>query len=285
MLIPKMTGAMRTRDLATAVYPRPGLPVTQITVEIFTKPADPCLYGGLEDQSAVYCTRLLRRRARKGSVPWWAALALSSQLHFTDKANTSKALKARAMGRFFSRPLEVALDRFTGNFRKSQPPHLRHLAIVRDTAQNKKSYHFQYVSFDNFQRLVDSGEASWDSVTLPAKEGKSKKGRAPKPSDESTELDEYGFPTFSQARFANKDGCASLTDGLSAGKVEGVFLTSFDPVIFKDANGRSGRLATFQVSHRIVAKQLHSGGLGSSERFWHTPKKGRSRTTKKSPTT
>ena len=191
------------------------------------------------------------------------------------------------MGRFFSRPLEVALDRFTGNFRNSQPPHLRHLAIIRDTAQMKKTYHFQYVSFDNFQNLVDSGEASWDSVTLPAKESRSKKGNDPKPSNESAELDEYGFSNFSQARFANRDGCASLSDGLSAGKVEGVFLTSFDPVIFKDAIGRSGKRATFQVLHCIVAKQLHSRGLGPWERFWKSrenPKKGRSRNAKKSPT-
>ncbi len=141
------------------------------------------------------------------------------------------------MGPFYSRPLEVVFDRYAGNFKQSQPPHLRHLAIIRDTEQKKKTYHFQYFTHANFQKRVDSGEASWESVDVTAKPAKSKSRKTARQAEESIKYDEYGFEIIPQIHFAHKDGDATLGESLAAGKIKDVCLTSFDPVILKDAQG------------------------------------------------
>lgn len=142
------------------------------------------------------------------------------------------------MGKFFQRPLDVTLDRYS-NFRVSQPPHLRHLSIIRDTAQLRRAYHYQHYSYDNFQTLVDRGQVSWDAIKVPTKEKKKRKGQ--NTTEERVDEDEYGFPTVPAGRFGQKDGWAALDDSIEAEKMEKSTYTTYDPMIRTNAQGQKCR--------------------------------------------
>lgn len=125
-------------------------------------------------------------------------------------------LNHRGLGIFWKRPLDEAINRLTNLWTVSQPPHLRHLAIVRDTNIQGKYTHYQYRSYPNFQKAVDEGHTSWaalDDIVIHSMPAKSSDLNA---LDETT-LDQWGFPTVEPSRFQVElpnrillDGTASL---------------------------------------------------------------------------
>ncbi|KAH0555998.1 hypothetical protein GP486_006059, partial [Trichoglossum hirsutum] len=116
-------------------------------------------------------------------------------------------LKDASFGPFCERPMEVALSRISTDWRVSQPPHLRHLAVVRDAAQRGRNAHYHFYTHDNFQKLVESGDAIWSSAEKPEK-AKGQPATTP-------EVDEYGFPHISDHRF-QRDGLATLKESALA---------------------------------------------------------------------
>lgn len=118
------------------------------------------------------------------------------------------------MGPFWKRPSDVTLGRLTDIWHLSQPPHLRHLAIVRDTAlaPRGKQTHYQYRSFRNFQRAVEAGDTAWQAVMFAQEGGKN----GPRPVEdvvfERPDLDEWGFPKVDPKQFLGKNGVASLKE-------------------------------------------------------------------------
>lgn len=155
-------------------------------------------------------------------------------------ADIMKLLKARSMGAFYQRPLEVTLDRLTQHVNESQPPHLRHLALIRDTAQHQKTCHYQYFSHDNFQQLVDRGKASWNSVVASANDTKKRASKGAKSPRDIVTYDEYGFANLPDSRFVRQDGCATLSDSLLATKAKDLSYTARDPLICKTDQGTYG---------------------------------------------
>lgn len=97
----------------------------------------------------------------------------------------------------------------------SQPLHLRHLAIVRDTALEKTVTHYIHYSMVNFQKLVDAGEASWEAVEFVPKNTKADKISVP-PVDAVPELDENGLPKTVPTEELVRNGNASLLAGILA---------------------------------------------------------------------
>ncbi|KAK5014141.1 hypothetical protein LTR60_003512, partial [Cryomyces antarcticus] len=77
---------------------------------------------------------------------------------------SSMDLRRHALGLFWKRPLDSAMGRLTDAWEASQPPHLRHLALVKDIDIVEKANHYRYRSHDNFQRAVEAGQAAWDGV-------------------------------------------------------------------------------------------------------------------------
>lgn len=150
-----------------------------------------------------------------------------------------KSLKATSMGVFYSRPLEATLDRFTEKFDAAQPAHIRYLAIIRDTAQARKTYHYQYRTHDSYQALVDEGKASWEAVGISSK-GQQEQGKGEKAASTFTEIDEFGFGTLAQNKLAEKDGTATLLEGILSAKTDDVYYTSFDPILCKTVDGEYG---------------------------------------------
>lgn len=84
--------------------------------------------------------------------------------------------------------MEVVAGRMTEHGTKSQPAHLRHLAIVRDVTVQGKNRLWFYRSLPNFELAVARGETSWQAI-----------GEIAKPVD--SELDEWGFPVLNGKDF------------------------------------------------------------------------------------
>ncbi|KAI9816906.1 MAG: RNA polymerase III transcription initiation factor complex subunit [Pycnora praestabilis] len=154
----------------------------------------------------------------------------------TDGVSTM-ALKAMCTGPFYQRPLEHHITRYTDVWQLSQPVPIRHLSIIRDTAQYKKYAHYKQFSFGNFKQLADSGQASWEVVQLLDKDNK-KKAPAKIPAvDAEPELDEHGFPLLPQSLFTGDDSNATLLESVIAVNVDPHFITIYDPVVCKEDNG------------------------------------------------
>lgn len=117
---------------------------------------------------------------------------------------SSMDLASRLTGPAWRRPLDQIMLLLTDVWQHSQPLHLRHLAIVRDTAVHGKLAHFQFKTYDNFQKSVDSGDASWEAVLVSAKAKGKKKAAEMRP-----RLDEWGFPVIPLKELASHDGKAA----------------------------------------------------------------------------
>ncbi|CAE7022611.1 hypothetical protein P3342_005080 [Pyrenophora teres f. teres] len=118
------------------------------------------------------------------------------------------ALRDRIVGPFWRRPIESYLTRITNAWERTQPIHIRHLAVIRDsgvTAQ-RKFLHYLYRTHGNFQKAVDAGLADWDGVGNYDADG----------SGNDVLLDAWGFPTVKSQDLVGQNGSATLSEaGLS----------------------------------------------------------------------
>ncbi|KAI9845504.1 MAG: hypothetical protein M1837_004843 [Sclerophora amabilis] len=146
---------------------------------------------------------------------------------------STMSLRAQAVGPFYERPLSTMLDRYTEEWHVAQPSHLHHLAIIRDAAQIKRMSFYNYFSHDNFNRIVESGNATWESVKISAKEGTKKKSNGGKSLTKDVELCPHGFPRVPADQILAR-GTATLRECLQAAKVEHVPRNSNDPVVIYD---------------------------------------------------
>ena len=131
------------------------------------------------------------------------------------------------------------------------------MSIVRDTAQRHKNYHFQHYTFDNFKRLVQSGEVTWEAVIFPAKDERSQKGKDAVSPEDEYEKDEYGFPIIPSSRFTREDGCASLEDSVVAAQMAEIQYNSSDPMLFRNEDdGEYGKSGTHRFSFTVSRQRL-----------------------------
>jgi hypothetical protein len=128
----------------------------------------------------------------------------------------SVVIRNRIVGPFWRRPMESHLTRLTDDWERTQPPYVRHLAIVRDTrnTEEKKFIHYVYRTYRNFQEAVENGEASWEGVGKPATKD-SEASDQTKPGDGSA-LDMWGFHGHDEKNFVRFNGTATLSEVRSA---------------------------------------------------------------------
>lgn len=147
-----------------------------------------------------------------------------------------KAIASASMGPFFRRPIETILARLVDSWQYTQPLHLRHLSLIRDTAlRGTVSYFVQY-SLRNFATLVKEGRASWEAVETPVQ----KKAGRPPPIDATPNLDEYGFVIGDEPTKLLKQGNATLRECLEVVKPGDYITTSRDPVAVLLRDGTYG---------------------------------------------
>ncbi|PTU17290.1 hypothetical protein P175DRAFT_0487634 [Aspergillus ochraceoroseus IBT 24754] len=152
----------------------------------------------------------------------------------TTGSTNSDVIRA-CFGAFYRRPLENTLARLVECWQASQPPHLRHLAIVRDTALHRTITHYVHYSARNFGQLVDAGESSWEAVEFVPKNTKSDNVRVPAV-DAKPQVDKYGFPVDIPIKDLLNNGNASLAECINAMKPPDYFFSSSDakPVRLED---------------------------------------------------
>ncbi|KAF3032717.1 hypothetical protein E8E12_002635 [Didymella heteroderae] len=156
-----------------------------------------------------------------GRIPpqWVPERLLSNTLHEVVAMGGAEGwdagvIRDRIVGKFWRRPMESYLTRLTDDWEATQPLHLRHLAIIRDTrnTQEKKFVHYVYRTHGNFQKAVDAGEVIWAGVSKPApKQSSAAKGGRPKKDTSGPQVDAWGFRAISSKDFVDKDGSASLS--------------------------------------------------------------------------
>ncbi|KAK3691558.1 hypothetical protein LTR37_018567, partial [Vermiconidia calcicola] len=137
---------------------------------------------------------------------------------------SSTALSNRVTGPFWRRPFEEIMLRLTENPELSQPPHLRHLGVVKDTVATAGRSQHRYRTTPHFEYAVAKGEAEWP-LAMMTEDGRSKgkgkgKQKAALSSVRRPELDEWGFPRLRDSLFAGRDGRASLSGCQLAGRRE-----------------------------------------------------------------
>ncbi|KAJ5723971.1 hypothetical protein N7488_002006 [Penicillium malachiteum] len=143
------------------------------------------------------------------------------------KGITNDNINRACYGVYFKRPSECLVHRLTDCWQFSQPPHLRHLAIVRDSDVQKTTLHYVQYSGRNFARKVDEGNAFWEAVEFPPQKIKSSKIKVP-PVEAHFEVDSYGLPQI-VSPLLMKNGNIKLAEGLLCCKPSDYSLTRKDP--------------------------------------------------------
>lgn len=123
----------------------------------------------------------------------------------------------------------------------SQPPYLRHLALVRDTALQRTITHYVHYSATNFSKLVEAGDASWEAVEFVPRNNKLDTIPVP-PVDAKPQLDDYGLPLDAPTGDLVKNGDCSLADGIWVVKPRDYKCSSSDPQAIKLEGGSYSKL-------------------------------------------
>lgn len=136
----------------------------------------------------------------------------------------------------------------------SQPLHLRHLALVRDTAMTGTIHHYIHYSAVNFRKRVDAGEAAWEAVEFISKNAKANNLRPP-PVDAVPEVDGYGLPLAIPKSQLFKNGNASLLECMAVVKPQDYVVTSTDPSVVQLQDGTYGKQDRISVVTLVDSKQ------------------------------
>ncbi|KAL6229396.1 hypothetical protein BDW75DRAFT_245777 [Aspergillus navahoensis] len=198
-------------------------------------------------------------------------------------------------GVLWRRPLENTLARLSECWQLSQPPHLRHLALVRDTALQRTITHYIHYSARNFSKLVEAGESSWEAVEFIPRNNRSNSHSIP-PVHAKPQLDAYGLPRDVPAGDLVKNGDCSLSDCMWVVKPKDYNISSSDPKAVELDDGTytiqygikghsvpspAGRRATPDTPSRLKVEKEREFSLGTDVASTPVPK--RLRKTKREP--
>lgn len=144
------------------------------------------------------------------------------------------------MGDHVKRPLDDYVSRMVDSWQVSQPLHLRHLSIVRDTVLKGKTQIYVYYTYENFKSLVEGGTGFWEAVeTVPSKVTIGKNVAAAL--NATPDVDEYGFPRLDENQFQGQENDATLEECVSALNIDPLHISVNDPVLRKLADGTYGK--------------------------------------------
>ncbi|CAD6590285.1 MAG: RNA polymerase III transcription initiation factor complex subunit [Alectoria sarmentosa] len=179
------------------------------------------------------------------TIPSWTAdRSINNQIfELVDRAGikgmSMTEIRDNLMGDHVRKPLDDYVSRIVDSWQISQPLHLRHLSIVRDTVLKGKTQIYIYYTYENFKKLVEGGTGFWEAVKTVASEvtiGKNVDAAL----DAKPDVDEYGFPRLEETQFQGRQNDASLDECVSALKVDPLRISATDPVLKKHADGSYG---------------------------------------------
>jgi hypothetical protein len=132
------------------------------------------------------------------------------------EGSDSASLRQRTVGKFWKRPVESYISRLTDSWEQSQPHHLRHLALVRDTAvsNERKFLHYVYRTYNHYDKAVEQGHADWEVVSMEAtKKVSLHKGVGPNDDhSKGPELDPWGFLKMNEKDFERRQGSSTIAE-------------------------------------------------------------------------
>ena len=108
-----------------------------------------------------------------------------------------------------ARPIERLIPRFVDSWQISQPLHLRHLALIRDTKIQMRNGYYVHYTYGNFAKLVERGTTPWEAVAAVESNRKKNKTKIPPPGAQAV-IDRYGFPKVSTNQFYGSENDATL---------------------------------------------------------------------------
>ncbi|KAL4761024.1 putative TFIIIC transcription initiation factor complex subunits Tfc3 [Aspergillus foveolatus] len=190
-------------------------------------------------------------------LPLWSPdRVIHNQLfEVVDRAGTMGSTNSDVIKTFsgvlWRRPLENTLARLSECWQLSQPPHLRHLALVRDTALQRTITHYIHYSARNFSKLVEAGESSWEAVEFIPRNNRSNTVSIP-PVHAETQLDAYGLPQEVPANDLVKNGDCSLSDCMWVVKPKDYNISSSDPKAVELDDG------TYAIQYGIKGHSVQS---------------------------
>ena len=144
------------------------------------------------------------------------------------------------MGDHVKKPLDEYVSRLVQSWQISQPLHIRHLSIVRDTVLKGKTQIYQYYTYENFKKLVEGGTGFWEAVTTIPSEVTINSDVAAS-LNATPNVDEYGFPRLEETLFQGRHNDATLDESVSALKFDPLHICASDPVLRKQADGSYGK--------------------------------------------
>jgi hypothetical protein len=120
----------------------------------------------------------------------------------------AETLRDRIVGPFWRRPMESYFSRITNDWEKTQPFHLRHLAVIRDqgVTDEKKFLHYVYRTYGNFEKAVELQYAHWEGVA------NCEPDELLDPASNGAVLDAWGFPIIKPSNLVRGSGSATLSE-------------------------------------------------------------------------
>ncbi|KAK6438258.1 hypothetical protein LTR95_005537, partial [Oleoguttula sp. CCFEE 5521] len=137
-----------------------------------------------------------------------------------------------SVGPLWKRAVDDTLIRLATAWHLSQPSHLRHLAIVRDSSQSSGAPTYHYRTYDNFQKAVDAGHVAWDYSGARARAGPIE-GLVVGPTGDSI-IDAWGFPVVPPRLLVHGTGYATLAECATS-----KHLSEVNPIVTKAMRHKS----------------------------------------------
>lgn len=138
----------------------------------------------------------------------------------------------------------------------SQPPHLRHLAIVRDTALSGKTCYYVHYSYNVFKRMVEAGDTVWEAVQTIKHDTIKNPAMAP---DAVPEVDEYGFPKIETSLFLDSKACATIAECFQAADVKPICIHASNPRAILNSDGTMGTILCLSEGKQLIWPGLIAG--------------------------
>ncbi|EUC46228.1 hypothetical protein COCMIDRAFT_93312 [Bipolaris oryzae ATCC 44560] len=167
----------------------------------------------------------------------------------------AETLRDRIVGPFWRRPMESYFSRITNDWEKTQPLHLRHLAVIRDqgVTDEKKFLHYVYRTYANFEKAVELQYAHWEGVANFGPD------EVFNPSNNGAVLDAWGFPTIKPSNLVRGSGSATLSEAGAVIVKQRKYGSRWDNAL--------GQEISYQKPSKIVPKEKTPRKLGRPKKI------------------